>query len=315
MARSKKIIVTGGSGYLGTVLVHKLLANNYRVTVVDTEPFVGRGRFEDKALEVIRGNFSDEHILNQCLPETFAVIHLAGISDGRQGRKQPGFTREINFKASKILVDAAKAAGVQQFLFASTFGVYGNNHNELLRENLPVCPAEPYSQSKADLENYLSGQAHETFCPVTLRLAMIYGLSPKMRYDLIVNQMIREAVEKGELFVWGGDQKRPQIHIQDAANYFTRLLEVPPQEINGEVFNAGNDNIAIRDLAFIIAENVHRPVKIRFQPARKNENSFELDSSKIRERLGFVPQFHIKDAVVEIEQNLLINNQNSGLVE
>jgi len=298
------VLVTGGFGYIGSVVVSALLHQGYAVTLLDnkiTDRPEWQNAINSDILKIVTGDIRDEKCLMESLAGVEKVIHLAGISDGRAGRIDPEKTRAINTGAFTELVKLSTIQGIKRFLFASTFGVYGNDNTQILTEDLQVNPAEPYSQSKAECEDILQEQRSDSFLGISLRLAMVYGFSPTMRFDFIVNNLTWKALTTNSIQISGGEQKRPQIHIYDAADYFLRLLELPSQNIKSKLYNAGNENISLRALAELVSSTLKNKVEITYAPERQNENSFELDSGKIKKELDFSPNYSIKEAILEIE--------------
>ncbi len=300
-----RILVTGGFGYIGSVLVATLLQQGYPVTLLDSikkDRQEWRQAVQTGKLRVVTGDIRNVESLKKSLANVQAVMHLAGISDGRAGQIDPQKTMEVNAGAFEKLVKRSKQSGIKRFLFASTFGVYGNEYSQILTEDLPVNPAEPYSESKAICERILQENRSDSFFGISLRLAMVYGFSPAMRFDFIVNQMTRQALAGHSIRLMGGAQKRPQIHVKDVAEYFMELLEIPPSKIKAKIYNAGHENISLDALAKLIANTVKNPVQIKNEPGRAHENTFELDSEKIATELGLNPKYSIRDAILEIEE-------------
>ncbi len=300
-----RILVTGGFGYIGSVLVNTLLDKGYALSIMDNRVYE-RNEWQQPLrsgqLRIVTGDLLNPAAIEKSLSDAEAVIHLAGISDGRAGRIDPQKTMEVNAGAFELLVRMSKLAGIKRFLFASTFGVYGNNYTQLLTEDLPVNPPEPYSESKALCEQILQENRSNSFHGISLRLAMVYGYSPTMRFDFIVNNLVWKALTEHTIHLMGGAQKRPQIHVKDAAEYFMLLLEMPKEKMKAAVYNAGNENISLGELAKLIANTLKNPVNIVTKPERPNENTFELDSGKIAAQLGLYPSYSIRDAILEIEE-------------
>ena len=306
----QRVLVTGGGGYIGSVLVRNLLHAGYLVTVLDNFQGSDIGLRELRnhhQLKIIDGDLRDPATTKKSLLGIDLVIHLAGVSDGRQGRKNPELTNEVNYISFVNLLEEAVKSQINRFLFASTFGVYGNDYHCPLTEELPLNPAEVYSKSKANGEALLERYNSDDFITVSLRLAMVYGFSPRMRFDFIVNRLILDALQTGRITILGGTQKRPQIHIQDVAEYFIELLKAPPKKISGQTFNAGGENISLGELADTILMHLEEPVEVQFKPVRANENTFELDCEKISSVLHLTPRKSIKNAVVEIKEKYKAN--------
>lgn len=275
---NKKVLVTGGGGYIGTILTNRLLKNGYTVTVLDN--FI-KGNFLPKSTKIFKGNILNKDILKQAIKGNKFIIHLAGISDGRAGRKNPELTKKVNVDTFKTLIDIAATSDVKTFLNMSTFGVYGNNYNCELTEDLPVNPTEPYSESKAETEIIANSYSSSFFTTINIRLAMAFGWSPQMRFDFLVNTMIKYAIDKKELTIFGGKQRRPQINIEDATNYLTQIIEANKQKVNKQTFNLGTINPSVIEIAREISKTATFNIKINYLPEKELENSFVLNSEKL----------------------------------
>jgi nucleoside-diphosphate-sugar epimerase len=302
------VLVTGGGGYMGSVFVPVLLSMGIPVTVLDNVKKLDQSHFSKRdqgLLTIINGDLRDSGAVKKSLESAKSVVHLAAVSDGRAGREDPGLTREINYTAFKDFVKQAKESGCKRFIFASTFGVYGNDYQEPLTEELPVNPQEPYSESKAQAEEILRMENTAEFVTCSLRFAMVCGFSPRMRFDFILNALTYQALRDQKITIMGGEQRRPQIHIMDAANYLSHCLEVKADKINGQIFNAGGFNPSIKEMADTINRALGRNIKIEQLAARENENSFVLDSQKIKKQLGLKPWNSMTDAIRGIQEKFI----------
>ena len=306
---NQHILVTGGAGYIGSVLVPMLLDQRYQVTLFDAfltaepEAFPAAG---NPNLTILKGDVRDEKAVRACFSEGIdAVIYLAGISDGRAGRVDPALTEDVNVQAFRRFANIAKAAGCRRFVFASTFGVYGYGYCEPLVESMPARPAEPYSLSKFKGERILHSLDAPSFVTVSLRLAMIYGYSPNMRLDFVLNRLIHDALTLGKITVIGGAQVRPQLHIKDACDLFVSMLKQPAEKIAGQVFNACGLNESMDWLAEEISNRVDAKITVEKVPGRQGEHSFELNQDKLSRITGFKPAMQLSDAIREIELHLL----------
>ncbi len=305
MTGNKRILVTGASGYIGSLLCTKILKSNYRLTMLDTKVYgkYGLGNIiAQNEVNIFEGDIRDTNILSNAVTGVDTLIHLAGVSDGRAGKINPSLTREINYESFNNMLEIAKVSGVKRVLFASTFGVYGNSYNQKLDESLKINPVDIYSETKALCEDLLVKHNSNEFTTASLRIAMVYGLSPSTRYEFLVNNLSRTAREKGELVIMGGTQKRPQIHVQDITDFFLKLISVDANLISGEAFNAVGENPTILDVAKIIKNHLPDTI-INILPSRPQEVSFELDGEKILQKVGMKPTYTISDGVLEILNN------------
>lgn len=304
----RRVLVVGGAGYLGSVLCRKLLAKGYKVRVLDIFLF-GEGPLEglypDKNFEVLRGDIRNIGTLSQALRGVDAVVHLAAVVGDPASQKMPLDTIETNYLASRAIAEACKYHQINRFIFASTCSVYGIG-KEKLDEQSPLNPVSLYARSKIKSEVALLGMIDENFSPTIMRMSTLYGLSPRMRFDLVVNVLTKNAVTKKEIRIFGGEQYRPLLHVSDAAEAYIKCLEAPMESIRGEVFNVGSDsqNYKIKDIGSLIAEMIPGTNVV----VSKNEadvRDYFVDFSKIRRVLGFDTQKAVKDGITEIKEALL----------
>lgn len=311
-----RILITGAGGYIGSSLCHKLLASGSNLNVLDKNIFNNRGLrqiLNHPRIKLFEGDIRDVSIVSKAFDGVRNVIHLAGISDGRMGREAPVLTREINIKAMETIVMLSRSRDVNRFLFASTFGVYGTRYNVILSEELKPVPEEVYSESKVMGEELLFRSKSDSFCPVSLRIAMVYGVSPTMRYDFLISQMVRHALKTGQLTVYGGSQKRPQIHVQDLVRCIMTVMESDRELISGQIFNVVGQNPTVLEIAEAIQKAI--PVKIELRSQYENESSFEMTGEKIKNSIGFVPEYSLAQGIDETILDILSNSemQQEGL--
>lgn len=297
----KTVLVTGGAGYVGAVLVPQLLDAGYAVKVIDLYLYgdnvldAARG---NPALTEIRGDIRDRALLDEIMPGCDAVIHLACISNDPSYELNPALGKSINYDAFLGLVDSAKAAGVKRFIYASSSSVYGIKDTENVTEDLPLEPLTEYSKYKALCESYLEQARVPGFTTLVIRPATVCGYSPRLRLDLTVNILTNHAVNKGLIKVFGGEQKRPNIHIQDMVNIYLLALAAPDEAIDGKIFNAGYQNHRVRELAEVV-RGVVGEVPIEVTPSN-DQRSYHISSERIRKELGFAPRHTIEDAVRDL---------------
>jgi nucleoside-diphosphate-sugar epimerase len=297
------VLVTGGAGYVGSALVPALLARGYRVTVLDlylygTEVFA---EHRGPALREIVGDIRDPEVVGWALEGVDAVIHLACISNDPSYDLDPALGRSINYDAFRPLVRAAKAAGVQRFVYASSSSVYGVKAERDVHEDLPLEPLTDYSKYKALCEEILAEERVPGFTTVTVRPSTVCGWSPRLRLDLVVNILAAHAWHNRKIQVFGGDQMRPNLHIADMVGVYLDLLDQPAEAIDGDVFNAGYENRTVNELASLVRDTVGGPIDIEVVPTDDNR-SYHVSSAKMRRVLGFVPRFTIEDAVRDLCQ-------------
>lgn len=302
--------MTGGAGYVGAVLVPRLLAQGYAVRVLDLYLFGERvlGAVKGhRRLEQVKGDIRDTGLLRQVLRSTEMVIHLAGISNDPSFELNPALSRAINYEAFRPLVEISRSCGVRRFIYASTSSVYGVSQASHVTEDHPCAPLTAYSRYKALCEPILLESQSPDFAPVVLRPATVCGYSPRQRLDLTVNIFTNHAVNAGRITVLGGRQRRPSLHIEDMADLYVLLCRIPAQRIAGKIYNAGYENHTIAELAQTVREVVQQ-TRARREPiemvtvASDDQRSYHISSEKIKQELGFVPQRSIQDAVRDLVQ-------------
>ena len=305
------VLVTGGAGYVGSVLVPKLLRAGYEVKVIDLYIYGDHVLDEVKHhpnLEQIKGDIRDRDLLEKIMPGCDAVIHLACISNDPSFELDPGLGKSINYDAFVDLVDVAKENGVKRFIYASSSSVYGIKETENVTEDLPLEPLTDYSKYKALCEEVLLEKREPGFVTLILRPATVCGYSPRLRLDLTVNILTNHAVNNGKITVFGGEQKRPNIHIEDMTDLYVKCLEYPDQAIDGKIFNAGYENHKVKEIAEMVQNVVGEQVEIVTTPTNDNR-SYHVSSDKIRQELGFVPQHSIEEASAD-----LVKSFKAGLI-
>ena len=300
----KKVLVTGGGGYVGAVLAPKLLDAGFSVRILDAFYFTDIGLAAVRSrpgLEIVQGDIREEGTLRKSVSGTDAVIHLASISNDPSTDLNPQLTVEVNYQATLSLVKLAKAAGVARFINVSTSSVYGIKEEPNVTEDLPLEPLTVYSKTKADAEPEVLRAGGPGFAAVTIRPATVCGYSPKMRLDLSVNILTMHALTRGRITVFGGGQKRPNIHIGDITDYYVKLLEFPAEKIAGKTYNAGYENFTMMEIARMVKDIVGKDVAIEVTPTNDNR-SYHISSAKIEKELGLKPRKTIRDAVLDIKK-------------
>jgi len=299
----KKILVTGGAGYVGAVLIPELLKRGYSVKVLDLFMFdenIFNGIKKDKSLEVVKGDIRNRKTLENVLEDMDAVIHLAAISNDPCSELNPELTQQVNYDAIINLVRIAKDKGVQRFIAASSSSVYGIKSEPEVTEDLPLEPITLYAKLKARSEEIIRKEADENFVPVCIRSATVCGYSPRMRLDLTVNILTSHAVNKNLITVFGGQQKRPNVYIDDIVGLYADLIEAPADSIRGEVFNFGAENYKVIEIARMVRETVGDTVKIEVTESN-DERSYYISSQRIKKQLGYYPKNTIKQAIINVK--------------
>jgi nucleoside-diphosphate-sugar epimerase len=303
--RRAPVIVTGGAGYVGSVLVHRLLEQGQPVRVLDNFLF-GDASLADLSghpgLSVVRGDVRERAVLDGAFAGARAVVHLAGLVGDPLCALDPELTRSINEHSSVPVAEASRAAGVPHLVFASTCSVYGAAGDDWLDESSRTSPVSLYAETNLVSEEILAGHLSGSGTALTvLRFATIYGVSPRMRFDLVVNLLTARARSAGRLEVHGGDQWRPQVHVADVAAAVALVLERPAEAAG--TFNVGSDaqNYRIRDLAQAIAA-AFPGTDLTVQDIR-DPRSYRVSFDRLR-ALGFQPAHDLTSGVREIADYL-----------
>lgn len=295
------ILVTGGAGYVGAVLVPTLLKKGYHVRVLDLFLY-GKVLAPHKNLELVKGDIRVRDVVKKTLKNIDAVIHLACISNDPSFELDPSLGTSINYDATIQFIDLAKEAWVKRFIYASSSSVYGVKNEPNVTEDLPLEPLTDYSKYKALCETYLLRQMTKDFAPVIIRPATVCGFSPRMRLDLSVNILTISAIANKVITVFGGSQKRPNIHIKDMVRAYLTLLTAPRKKIAGKVFNAGFQNYTVMELAKMVKRVVGDPsIAIEVKPTN-DTRSYHISSEKMKKELGFEARHTVEEAIADIKK-------------
>jgi len=298
----KEILVTGGAGYVGSVLVPKLLQKGYRVKVLDLYLYgehVLRPYVNDERLQQFKGDIRDTDLLKKIIPGCDAVIHLACISNDPSFELNPELGKSINYDAFFDLVALSKLHGVNRFIFASSSSVYGLREELDVTEDLAPLPLTDYSKYKALCEDVLLKSREPGFSTLILRPATVCGYSPRLRLDLTVNILTNLAINNNQITVFGGSQMRPNIHIEDVTDLYVQSLEWPESIIDGNIYNAGYENHRVSQIADIVKGVVGEQVEIVTTPS-DDLRSYHISSDKIFRELNFSPKYSIESAVEDL---------------
>jgi nucleoside-diphosphate-sugar epimerase len=296
-------MVTGGAGYVGSNLVPKLLAAGYQATVLDLYIYgdVFANLASNPNLTEVKGDLRNPSDVQRALAGCDAVIHLACISNDPSFDLNPDLGRSINYDCFRPLVRASKDAGVKRFIYASSSSVYGIKNDTNVTEDLPLEPLTDYSKYKAMCEEVLDQEREPGFVAVTLRPATVCGYAPRLRLDLTVNILTSHAINNGRITVFGGEQLRPNLHVDDMTDLYLQLLEAPDELINGKTWNAGYHNLKVREIANMVRNEVGKNVDIVVTPS-DDHRSYHVSSEKIKRDLGFSARRTVSDAIVDLAQ-------------
>jgi nucleoside-diphosphate-sugar epimerase len=298
-----RVLVTGGAGYVGSALVPKLRAQGYEVVVLDLYLYgdVFAAYVSDPGLIQIRADLRETDRVADALTGCDAVVHLACISNDPSFDLDPTLGKSINYDCFRPLVRSAKDQGVRRFIYASSSSVYGVNDAPEVTEDLALKPLTDYSKYKAMCEEVLEEEREDGFTCVTVRPATVCGYAPRLRLDLTVNIFTNLAVSRGQITVFGGQQKRPNLHIEDMTDLYLQLLQAPPSTVDGKIWNAGYDNMKVIDIAELVREEVGPQVELSITPT-DDHRSYHISSERIRRELGFQPTRSVRDAVAGLAQ-------------
>jgi nucleoside-diphosphate-sugar epimerase len=296
----KKILITGAGGYVGAKLVPALLEKNYSVTALDLFIYGKEVLDEHNNLKVVVDDIRNTNILNEVLPGHDAVIHLACISNDPSFELNPQLGQSINLDAFEPMVQIAKKSKVQRFIYASSSSVYGLKSEKNVTEEVSLEPLTDYSKFKVECEKILKPFNSEDFTTVTIRPATVCGYSRRQRLDVVVNILTNLAFNKREISIFGGKQLRPNIHIDDMVRSYILMLEAKKDDISGEVFNVGYDNLSIENIATKVKNIVGEDVMLKTTPTDDNR-SYHISSDKIKKQLDFSPMFGVEDAIRDLK--------------
>ena len=304
--RFKNVLITGGAGYVGSLLTPQLLELGHNVTVYDMmyfgDDFLPKG---DPKLKLVKGDIRDAAKLAGVLKGIDAVINLSCISNDASFELDEKLSTSINLDAFEPMVVAAKKAGVKRFIYASSSSVYGVSDSPDVTEEHPLVPLTLYNKYKGMCEPLLFKHQSPEFVCVVIRPATLCGYAPRQRLDLSVNILTNHAINAGKITVFGGSQKRPNLHVQDMCDVYKLLLKVDDAKIAGQIFNAGFQNLSIMEIANIAKRVVQQEfpekgdIPIVTTPT-DDIRSYHVNSDKIRRVLGFNPKHNIEDAVRDL---------------
>jgi nucleoside-diphosphate-sugar epimerase len=310
------ILVTGGAGYVGSVVVEELLGHGHRVRVLDSlahgsVPSLlqvwGRDGFE-----FVRGDVRDGSARVKALADVGAVVHLAAIVGDPACSREPDLAREVNLEGTHALLDEADRAGVERFVFASTCSNYGKmaDSSQLATEDLELRPVSLYAETKVDAELDVLERSTNGLVTSCLRFATVYGASPRMRFDLTVNEFTRDMALTPELVVFGEQFWRPYIHVRDAARAVRTALEAPVEAVRGEVFNVGETRENYRKLDIVELLKERFPdATVSFVHRDEDPRDYRVSFEKVKEQLDFQTQWSVETGIDEVSALL-----QSGLV-
>jgi len=299
----RKVLVIGGAGYIGSALLPKLLAKGYGVRLLDlliygTEPL---GEIIDHPnLEIMQADFRQVDKVVEAMRNIDAVVHLGAIVGDPACALDEELTIEVNLMATRMIAEVAKGSNVNRFIFASTCSVYGANP-ATLDERSRLYPVSMYARSKIASEQVLTSLADASFGPTSLRFGTIYGLSGRTRFDLVINLLTAKAIIEGTITIFGGNQWRPFVHVDDAAEAVLRTLEAPLSLVGNQIFNVGSDeqNYTIKEASEIIAHLVPG-AELVTEGSDTDPRDYKVSFGKLRKTLGFKPLWTLEEGIKQV---------------
>jgi len=303
----KKILITGGAGYIGSMLTPYLIEKDYKVTVVDSLIFKGFYLLENfihENYKFVKGDIRDEEFIkNLFQSEKFdTIIHLAALVGESLCKNVPELAKEINFDATKFLVDLSKKYCVNQFIFASTCSNYGISKDKFASEEAILRPLSLYSETKIQSENYITENANKNFHPTILRLATVFGVSPRMRFDLLINELVRDAYVKKEITLYNPLGWRPFIQISDAVRALEMTVSAQLELTERQIFNVGGEggNIRKKDVVNIIKEFLPDTNIKLIRGNNIDPRNYRVSFKKIKDILHYSSHITIKKGIKDI---------------
>lgn len=307
-----KLLLIGGGGYLGTVLAGRLLESGYEVRILDSFIY-GKKPVQifngDKRIEIIEGDIRNIETVNKTMNGIDSVIHLAAVVGDPASAERPEQTVETNQLASLVLAQVCKMKGIERFIYASTCSVYGVG-KDVLDEDAPLNPVSLYAKTKISSEQGILEMLDNNFAPTIMRMSTLYGWSPRMRFDLVVNTMTMTAFTEKRINVFGGEQWRPLVHVRDAAESYIQVLKSDADKMRGKVFNVGSEeqNYKIKDVSNIIVDAVRKipdkKVELNLEKTNTDARDYRVSFKRIQEELGFKVKHSIGEAAIEIYKKL-----------
>jgi len=301
------VLITGGAGYLGSMLANRLISEGYRVKVLDSLIFGGHSLihlYGNPNFELVRNDIRNIDNLSKILNDVDIVVHLAAIVGEHLCQKIPKEANEINYTATKKLVAVCREKKIKKFIFSSTCSNYGDsggkNHVD---ENSPLNPLTLYSKTKIDSENYIIQKTDEKFSGTILRFATLYGLSQRMRFDLLLHELLIDAITKNKITLYGSELWRPLLHIDDAVNAIFTTINAPLDKTNGAIFNVGNsnENYTKQELASMI-KKIIPSTEIIINDEKKDLRNYKVSFNKIQNQLGYKTSKSVMEGITQVFQ-------------
>ena len=303
--KNKKILVTGGCGYIGGGLIRKLLDKGYFVKCLDLMVYGDkaiRSLSNHKNFLLVPGDIRDKKKVNECIKGVDEIVHLAAIVGDKPCEAAPKAAYDINHNGTKVLCELAKLNNVKKFIFASTCSNYGiSAYDEFAKENTPFNPVSLYAESKIDSENYIKNIANDNFKTFSLRFATAYGVSHRTRFDLTVNSFAYEAFKKNKISVFASDTWRPYIHVNDINNIILETIQKNDLKESHYIFNAGftKENFTKRQIVKKLIKHLPK-LEVDYIPISDDKRNYKVDFTKIERFLGITNEFNVSIGFKEV---------------
>lgn len=308
-SKIQTVLVTGGSGYIGSHVVSELLQDGYKVRIYDQFMF-GDKHIADlkknKNLSIFKGEIGDVQKLIEVMKDADAVVHLAGIVGDPASKVNEELTVQMNIISTRTVIEISKVFNIKRFIFASSCSVYGASKG-FITETSKLNPVSLYAKTKIDSEKEILEDKSKNFHPTILRFATVFGDSRRPRFDLVANLFVAHAYNNGMIMVTGSKQWRPFIHPADIARVVIKLIEAPAKKVDREVFNTGDDdlNVTILDLANLVAEIVQKDkkgkkVRVVVKDDTEDKRNYRVSFKKINQTLDFKASTSLKEGLSEI---------------
>ena len=308
MANSETILITGGAGYIGSVLTKKLVKKGYNVKILDSLIYGKIGishLLSNNSIELIAGDLRDLKLVDETLKGIDSVIHLAAIVGDPLCQRIPKAAKQINEIATKRLVKLCKKNGITRFIFASTCSNYGSSE-DLVDESSPVNPLSLYSETKVNSESFILKSKTSDFEPCVLRFSTAFGISPKMRFDLLLQEFIRDALIENRILIFGPQYWRPLVHVDDISQACILGLRKSSDLISGEIYNVGDNNQNYKKITLAkMVKNFIPSTEIKIRDLKKDTRNYRVSFDKIQNNLGFKITKNVYDGIIEILDKII----------
>ena len=301
-----RVLVTGGAGYIGSSLVPQLLEQGHQVRVFDSLLFGGQsllGCWSHPQFEFVRGDLREPAAVESAVQRKDAVVHLAAIVGDPACARQPDVAREVNYQGAMTLLEKATQANVQRFIFSSTCSNYGRmaDSSQYVDESSELHPISLYAETKVAVEDTLLDLQRNDFSPTVLRFATVFGVSPRMRFDLTVNEFTLDMMTKGHLVVFGEQFWRPYIHVRDVGRAVVKVLGSPVEKVRNQVFNVGSTDLNYQKDRLVDLIKPHAPeAQIEYVHKEEDPRDYRVSFSKIKDVLGFNVEHTVEDGIFEV---------------